>query len=113
MDRKDPILDYGPYIGFNLDVGHYFAGSKGQSPMAVMEKYHDRIISLHLKDRTAEGENLPWGKGKTPLKEILRLMKKEKWTFPADIELEYQIPPGSNAIAEVAKCLEFCKDALA
>lgn len=112
MDRPDPILDYGPYIGFNVDVGHYFAGTKGLSPLPVLEKYHDRIISLHLKDRTADGGNLPWGQGKTPIKELLQLMKKEQWTFPADIELEYQIPAGSSAVAEVAKCLQYCKDAL-
>jgi sugar phosphate isomerase/epimerase len=113
MDRTDPILAYGQYIGFNFDVGHYFAGTKGLSPIPVIEKYHDRIVSLHLKDRTADGGNLPWGQGKTPIKEILQLMRKEKWTFPADIELEYRIPEGSNSVAEVAKCVQFCKEALA
>ena len=113
MDKADPILAYGQYIGFNFDVGHYFAGTKGLSPIPVIEKYHDRIVSLHMKDRTADGGNLPWGQGKTPIKEILQLMRKEKWTFPADIELEYEIPPGSNAVAEVAKCVRFCKEALA
>ena len=109
MDKADPILSYGQYIGFNFDVGHYFAGTKGLSPIPVIEKYHDRILSLHLKDRTAEGGNLPWGQGKTPIKEILQLMKKEKLTFPADIELEYKIPQGSDSVAEVAKCLQYCK----
>ena len=113
LDKPDPILEFGQYIGFNLDIGHYFAGSKGQSPIPVLEKYHRRITSLHLKDRTAEGGNLPWGQGKTPIKEVLQLMRKEKWTFPADIELEYRIPEGSNAIVEVAKCLQYCKEALA
>ena len=113
MDKPDPILDHGPYIGFNLDVGHYFAGTKGQSPLPVLEKYHDRIVSLHLKDRTADGGNVPWGAGGTPLKEVLQLMKKEKWTFPADIEVEYKIPEGSNPVAEVARCVRYCKEALA
>jgi sugar phosphate isomerase/epimerase len=113
MDRPDPILDYGPYIGFNLDVGHYFAGTKGKSPLPVLERYHDRIVSLHMKDRTAEGANVPWGQGQTPLREILQLMKKEKWTFPADIEVEYKIPAGSSAVAEVANCVQYCKEALA
>jgi sugar phosphate isomerase/epimerase len=113
MDKPDPILDFGQYIGFNFDVGHYFAGTKGLSPLPVLEKYHDRIVSLHMKDRTAQGENLPWGKGGTPLKEILQLMKKEKWTFPADIEVEYKIPEGSSAVAEVARCVQYCKEALA
>jgi len=113
MDKMDPILDCGQYIGFNFDVGHYFAGTKGKSPIPVIEKYHDRIVSLHLKDRTAEGGNLPWGQGKTPIKEILQLMRKEKWTFPGDIELEYKIPEGSTSVAEVAKCVQYCKEALA
>ncbi|MHB1034036.1 MAG: sugar phosphate isomerase/epimerase family protein [Pirellulales bacterium] len=113
MDKTDPILSFGQYIGFNFDVGHYFAGTKGLSPIPVIEKYHDRIVSLHLKDRTAEGGNLPWGQGKTPLKEILQLMRKEKWTFPADIELEYRVPQGSDSVAEVAKCVQYCKEALA
>ena len=113
MEQTDPILSYGQYIGFNFDVGHYFAGTKGLSPLPVLEKYHDRIVSLHMKDRTAEGGNLPWGQGKTPLKEILQLMRKEKWTFPADIELEYQVPQGSDPVAEVAKCVHYCKEALA
>ncbi len=113
IDKPDPLLDCGAYIGFNVDIGHYVAGSKGLSPIPVLEKYHDRIISLHLKDRTADAGNLPWGQGQTPIKEVLQLMKKEKWTFPADIELEYKIPDDSDAVKEVAKCLQYCKEALA
>jgi sugar phosphate isomerase/epimerase len=109
----DPLLDQGAYVGFNLDCGHYVAGSKGLSPIPVIEKYHQRILSLHLKDRTAGGGNVEWGKGGTPIKEILQLIRKEKWTFPADIELEYKIPEGSDAVREVTKCVQFCKEALA
>jgi sugar phosphate isomerase/epimerase len=113
VETMDPLVSCGKYVGFNVDVGHYFAGTKGLSPLPVLEKYHDRIVSLHMKDRTADGKNLPWGQGQTPLKEILQLMRKEKWTFPADIEVEYQIPAGSSTVAEVAKCVQFCREALA
>lgn len=113
MDKMDAILSHGKYIGFNLDIGHYFAGSKGLSPIPVLEKYHDRITNLHLKDRTADGGNVAWGEGKTPIKEVLQLIKKEKWTFPAEIELEYPIPAGSDSVTEVAKCVQYCKEALA
>jgi hypothetical protein len=41
------------------------------------------------------------------------MVRKNKWTMPATIELEYQVPEGSNAVKEVAKCLEYCKAALA
>jgi sugar phosphate isomerase/epimerase len=113
MDKPDPILEHGEYIGFNFDVGHYVAGTKGKSPIPVIERYHDRIVSLHLKDRTAAGGNLPWGQGETPLREILQLIKKEKWPIYGDVELEYKVPKGSNPVAEVAKCVEFCREALA
>ena len=113
MDKFDSILELGQYIGLNVDIGHYVAGTKGKSPIPVLEKYHDRITNLHLKDRTADGGNVPWGQGQTPIKEVLQLMKKEKWTFPAEIELEYKIPEGSTSVAEVAKCVQYCKEALA
>ena len=99
----------------NIDLGHYVAGT-GESPIPFLRKFHGRIASVHLKDRTtpAHGaKNLPWGTGDTPLTEILQLMKRERYTFPASIELEYDVPPGSDAVKEVTACLEFCKRALA
>jgi len=81
-----------------------------------MVKHADRVSSLHLKDSkkqgAAGGDNLPWGQGDTPIKEILQTMKKNKYKFPASIELEYNIPAGSDAVKEVAKCLEYCRRAL-
>ncbi len=112
IESLDPLAQIGDYIGFNLDIGHYVAGTKGKSPIPVIEKYHDKIISLHLKDRDAKGGNLPWGEGQTPIKEVLQLLKRERWPIYADIELEYRVPAGSDAVAEVAKCVEFCKAAL-
>jgi hypothetical protein len=43
---------------------------------------------------------------------VLQLMKKNKYSFPATIELEYQVPEGSDAVKEVAKCVDYCKKAL-
>jgi sugar phosphate isomerase/epimerase len=113
MEDIDPLFSIGDHIGFNLDIGHYVAGTKGKSPIPVIEKHHNKIISLHLKDRTADGGNLAWGKGQTPIKEVLQLLKKEKWPIYADIELEYQVPPDSDPVKEVAKCVAYCKEALA
>ena len=39
-------------------------------------------------------------------------MRKNKYKFPASIELEYQIPPGSDSVTEVKKCVEYCRKAL-
>jgi sugar phosphate isomerase/epimerase len=119
----DKALAASSYTALNLDVGHYY-GVNGKSPVPVIEKHHDRIASLHLKDRkgptsAAEnsgprggGPNMPWGQGETPLKEILQLMKTQKYNFPGSIEYEYDTPQGSDVLTEVKKCVQFCKDAL-
>jgi sugar phosphate isomerase/epimerase len=121
----DKALAGSQYTALNLDVGHYF-GVNGKSPVPVIEKYHDRIASLHLKDRKGPGSaaagksgpggggpNMPWGQGETPLKDILQLMKKQKYKFPASIEYEYDTPEGSDVVTEVKKCVDYCKKALA
>ena len=120
----DRVLNASKYTTLNFDVGHYY-GVNGESPAPIVERYHDRISSLHLKDRkgpAAAGEskgpggggpNMPWGQGETPLKEVLQLMKKKKYKFPASIEYEYNTPQGSDVLAEIKKCVEYCKKALA
>lgn len=111
----DTALSQSPFNGVNFDVGHYLVAT-GESPIPFIREHHDRITSLHLKDRKLPsngGRNMPWGQGDTPLKEILQLIKAEGYKFPAAIELEYRIPEGSTTPQEIAKCLKFCKDALA
>jgi sugar phosphate isomerase/epimerase len=108
-------FSYGKYLGMNFDIGHYVAGTN-ESPIPIIERYADagRILSLHIKDRKVnDGPNMPFGQGDTPLGLILQLMKRKKYTFPAHIELEYAIPEGSDAVAEVKKCVDYCKEALA
>ena len=73
----------------NLDIGHFFAA--GYDPVAYLEKHHDRISNLHIKDRKKDhGPNTPWGEGDTPIKEVLQLLKNKKYDIPADIEYEYR-----------------------
>ena len=118
----DKVLSASPYTALNFDVGHYY-GVNGESPVPLVEKYHDRIASLHLKDRKGPGTpdpsgrgggpNMPWGQGETPLKDVLQSMRKNKYKFPASIEYEYQTPEGSDVLTEVKKCVEYCKKALA
>jgi sugar phosphate isomerase/epimerase len=100
----------------NVDFGHWVAaGNVGGAPMDFLQKYHDRIGSFHLKDRTTPDHcalNLAWGTGETPIKDILQMVKKNKWDIPASIELEYNVPEGSDPVKEVRKCVEYCRAAL-
>jgi sugar phosphate isomerase/epimerase len=105
-------LSYGKFNGVNLDIGHFTAAN--YDAVAFIKEHHDKITNLHIKDRKKDhGANVPWGTGDTPLKDVLQLLKTQKYKFPANIELEYRIPEGSNAVAEVKKCLAYAKNCLA
>lgn len=109
----ETAMSYSKYNGANVDIGHFIAGN-GFSPAEFIKKHHNRISNLHLKDRKKDqGPNMPWGQGDTPIKDILQLMKREKYDFMATLEMEHPIPESSDVMTELAKCIQFCKDALA
>jgi sugar phosphate isomerase/epimerase len=115
FDFWDTALTQSPKNGLNLDAGHYIAAGHSDL-LPLIDKQQSRILSMHTKDRTtpANGKkNLAWGNGDTPISEILRLMKANKCKFPATIELEYAVPPNSDAVKEVQKCVEYCRKSLA
>jgi sugar phosphate isomerase/epimerase len=98
----------------NLDLGHFTAAGDFDG-IEFIRKHHARIASMHMKDRKTKANgaaNLAWGEGDTPLAKALRLMRDQKYTFPATIELEYAVPAGSDSVKEVARCLEYCRQAL-
>jgi sugar phosphate isomerase/epimerase len=110
----DRILAISPGVSLNLDIGHYY-GSTGKSPVPEIIRLNQRITSFHLKDRAAPvdgGENMPWGQGGTPIAEVLRLVNRERYNINADIEMEYEVPADSNALLEVRKSVEFCREVL-
>jgi sugar phosphate isomerase/epimerase len=113
LESYAKIMSFSKNIGVNLDIGHFTAA--GYDPISFIKEHHDRITNLHIKDRNknpaggGRGSNVRWGEGQTAIKDVLLLMKKEKYPFPANIEYEYQ---GTDPVIEVAKCLEYCRDIL-
>jgi sugar phosphate isomerase/epimerase len=95
-------------IWVNLDVGHFFAS--GYDPIAYLKEHHARITNIHVKDRKKDrGAEMPFGEGDTPLKEVLLLVKKEKYDFPVCIEY---VGPDGPAV-EIKRCFDYCKAVLA
>ena len=100
------------YNAANLDLGHFVAGNN-TSPVPFLKQYHDRITHVHVKDRKLnDGPNTPFGQGDTPIKEVLQLMRDNKWKFQATIEFEYPVPAGSDRMTEIAKAIQYCKECL-
>jgi len=112
LESYAQVLSYGKYNAVNLDIGHFTACN--YDALAFIQEHHARITNLHLKDRRKDhGPNVPWGQGDTPIKAVLELLRRERYRIPANIELEYPVPAGSDRVAEVKKCLAYCKAALA
>jgi sugar phosphate isomerase/epimerase len=112
----DKFLDMHPANMLNFDAGHYF-GATGLHPNDLIKRLRPRIFSIHMKDKTGpkstpRDTNMEWGKGETPISDVLLLLKKEKWDINVDIELEYPVPAGSDAVKEVKKCVDFCRNIL-
>jgi len=106
----ETVMAASKYLGANLDVGHYTEA--GYDPIPFLQKHHERVTNLHLKDMKKAsngGGYTPFGQGDAPLKDVLKLVQKNKWNIPVNIEFEYQGDPK----VEVPKCLAFVKEALA
>ncbi len=96
------------YICINLDIGHFTAANF--DPVDYLSKHHDRIVTLHIKDRKKnQGDNVVFGEGDTKIKETLALLAQNKWKIPANIEYEYR---GADTVAEMKKCYAYCKQVL-
>ena len=107
-----PLLDISDRFKINFDIAHYVAANE-DDPLVFVKKYHDRIASIHVKDRRRKnGPELPFGTGDTDLKGLFALLRSERLDIPCDIELEFAIPAGSDAVRETAKCRDWCQNCL-
>ncbi len=103
-DEFEKAMALSPRIWVNLDVGHFFAA--GHDPVAYLKAHHRRITNIHVKDRKANrGREMPFGQGETPLREVLTLVRDQKYDMPVCIE--YVGPDGPPV--ELKRCLDYCR----
>ena len=110
LESFQRVMDMSPFFKVNLDIGHFTAANL--DAVDYLRTHHRQITYLHLKDRRRnEGANAPWGQGETPVREVLQLIRKERYPIPALIEYEYMSdrPP----VDEVKRCMDFIRAALA
>jgi sugar phosphate isomerase/epimerase len=98
------------YFKVNLDIGHFTAAN--YDAVAFLKEHHAEVTNLHIKDRKKnQGDNMPWGTGDTPIREVLQLLKREKWPIRAYVEYEHRGTAGP--VDEVKTCYAYAKKELA
>ena len=92
-------------IGACADPGHW--ATSGITPLDGIKTLKGRIVSVHLKDRTAIGkqtEDVPFGAGISNVKGILDELKAQG--FAGNISIEYETKWDNN-VPDVAQCIGF------
>ncbi len=72
----DVLFDHAPSLKYQMDIGWVTAG--GADPVAMMERYRDRLTSVHVKDlprsyaRGSRATMPDLGRGETPIAEAVQ-----------------------------------------
>ncbi len=103
-DSWRKVIALAPNFGVNPDLGG--RANWGPDPIAFLREMKDRLTTLHTHDQ------VPLGQGQAPIKEILLMVKQEKFTFVPIIERIYRLTPEMDNVAELRKSVEYCKTVL-
>ena len=121
-ESYERLLALSPYFRINLDIGYFTAA--GFDAVPFIQKHHAKISDIHLKDKKRSLSlggpvsnntlnNYAWGQGDTPIREVLQLLKKEKYDIPVQIEYEYGCRTTADAVTEIARCFDYIEKCLA
>ena len=108
-DFANALKGASEYLSINLDIGHFYAA--GFDPVSFIREHHKRIVSLHVKDRDKDAEHTQkrFGQGSTPIVETMKLLKKIKFKYVANIEYE---PETADPTEGTRTAFEYLKHAL-
>lgn len=107
----DEALGYSKNFGISIDVGDATGG--GWDALKYIQDAHSRVFALNLKDRTKAGVSVPWGQGDSRIKDTLRLVRDKKYPIHCYIDCDYATAEGGSRLADVKRCAEFARAALA
>ena len=92
-------------IGACADTGHWVRS--GLNPLECLKKLEGRIISLHLKDlsaNAADAHDLPWGTGVCNVFGMLEELKRQGFKGVFSVEYEYN---WMDSVPEIGKCIDY------
>ena len=100
-----PYTELVEKTNIKLELDTYWAYAAGEDPVALMEKYKDRIHFIHIKDGDANGNGKPLGMGTAPVAAVYK--KAIELGIPMVVESETLTPSGME---EAKICFDHLKD---
>ncbi|HUK15482.1 MAG TPA: TIM barrel protein [Bryobacteraceae bacterium] len=93
----------------SFDIGD--ATAAGYDVLPFLREHRARIHGVYLKDRRKDRVSVPWGEGDTPIRAVLQWIRDGKYPIRAFIDCDYK--SAGNRAADVKRCFEYAKAALA
>jgi len=106
-DDYDEVLQLSKNFALCFDIGDATAG--GYDALKFVERHHERIAVLCLKDRNRNGVSMPWGEGDTPVRQILQTIRDAKYPIRCYVDCDYK---GSDRLADIRRCFEYARKVL-
>jgi sugar phosphate isomerase/epimerase len=102
-------LAFSPEVKATLDMRH-FTAANGDC-LVFLQRHHARVSSVHVGDRRRNnGRSTPFGEGDTPIIEVLRMIRDNRWPIVALLEFEHgTLRP---QVDEVQLMFDYCKRAV-
>src|SRR3954447_5527526 len=94
-------LKLSPFFRLDVDLGQLT--SANVDPVAFIAEHHRMITSVHLKDCRRNGAAVAWGEGDAPIRQVLQLLKRERWPIRAYVDYDYD--GRGTSVEEVRRCL--------
>ena len=91
----------------SFDIGDATGG--GYDALKFVETHHDRITLLYLKDRRKDRLSVPWGEGDSPVAQVLRLVRDNKYPIRCYLDCDYKT---TDRPADVKRSFEYAKTVL-
>ncbi|MFC2163110.1 sugar phosphate isomerase/epimerase family protein [Candidatus Altiarchaeota archaeon] len=91
-DTMADIFRHLPELGFTLDVGHAFMGSKSiEHVRNLVKSFRDRLVHVHLHDNFGHlDDHLPLGAGKIDYRQVLEMIGKAGYDGTFTLEIHSQ-----------------------
>ena len=105
--HEDGIMTYSVLenrTNINLETDTYWLYVGRTNPLAVLDRLHDRIKIIHIKDGDINGHGTPLGMGTAPVAEVYK--KAKEYGMVMIVESETCTPSG---IEEAKICYDYLK----